>query len=375
MHALTIADVETLVARAARGDRDAFSRIVDATRSLVSSIAMAIVRDVDASHDIAQEVYLAAWRDMRKLRSPQSLLPWLRQMTRNRANQELRTRIRRRALTPSTNLDDLLEVATDGKTHDAALVEQESHARLAAAIDALPDEAREVVTLYYREGRSARQVADLLGLREDAVKQRLSRARARLRDSVLDELGDTLRATAPGAAFTAGVMALTLASPPVAAAATLGSAAKLGGSVSATPALLALLGAIPGIAGGALGVTLGLRPLKRAARDDRERAALDGLERDALISVVGCAVAFPLGHVLVGHDAVTVVTFLIFLASLYYNYMVRLPRIIEPRLALERLEDPTSAARHRRDVLRRWFGFGLGSVLGTAGLIAGIWLK
>ena len=78
------------------------------------------------------------------------------------------------------------------------------------------------MTLYYREGQSARQVAMLLGMREDTVKQRLSRARQRLRASLLDEVGETLRTTAPGAAFTAGVMTLTMAAPSTSAAAGLG---------------------------------------------------------------------------------------------------------------------------------------------------------
>lgn len=66
------------VRAAARGDQQAFARLVDATRSTVSSIALAILRDVEQSRDLAQEVYLLMWRDLRKLREPTSFLPWLR---------------------------------------------------------------------------------------------------------------------------------------------------------------------------------------------------------------------------------------------------------------------------------------------------------
>jgi hypothetical protein len=88
----------------------------------------------------------------------------------------------------------------------AVLLAEEERRLLAEAMGELPDETREVVALFYSEGRSVRQVADLLGMREDAVKQRLARARARLREAMMERLGRTLQRTAPGAAFTAAVL-------------------------------------------------------------------------------------------------------------------------------------------------------------------------
>ena len=65
------------VTAATRGDRDAFTRLVDLTGNAVCSIAVAILGDVEASRDVAQDVYLAAWRDLGRLRDPGSFLPWL----------------------------------------------------------------------------------------------------------------------------------------------------------------------------------------------------------------------------------------------------------------------------------------------------------
>ena len=74
-----------------RGDQTVFARLVEATCALVSSIAFTIVRNPDVSGDITQDVFLAAWHDISKLRKASSLLPWLRQITRNRAHHVLRT--------------------------------------------------------------------------------------------------------------------------------------------------------------------------------------------------------------------------------------------------------------------------------------------
>ena len=113
---------------------------------------------------------------------------------------------------------------------DEQLATDQERAVAAGVIDALPEESREVLLLYYREGQSSRQVAGLLGLQDAAVRKRLSRARERVREELLQRLGEFAKSTAPGAAFTTAVaIALTTAAPPAAAATALGVGA-LGGA-------------------------------------------------------------------------------------------------------------------------------------------------
>ena len=261
--------IEADVLAAQGGDQQAFTRLIETTCTLVSSIALAIVRDPDLSRDIAQDVFLSAWRDIGKLREPTSFLPWLRQATRNRAYHILRGLRRRTRRTAASGTDDLLEAVVDPRP-DAHqhLVSLETRHLVATTIERLPVDAREVVTLYYREGRSITQVADLLGLSEPAVRQRLSRARARLRDDLLEHAGDGFRASAPGAAFVAGVAAaLTVGAPAASAAATVGiTGLKTGSLVAKIVAIVG--GAAVGAAGGAAGIVAGLRLQRRLARDE-----------------------------------------------------------------------------------------------------------
>jgi RNA polymerase sigma factor (sigma-70 family) len=367
---MTAIPLDTLVRAAAGGDRDAFASIVDRTRTLVCSIAMAILRDVEASQDVAQDVFLSAWRDLRKLREPSSFLPWLRQMTRNRAHHVLRSRVRERRVLSDGDADVLLEVATDGNTPAADLIRREDRVRLATAIEALPDDAREVVTLFYREGRSVRQVADLLDMREDAVKQRLARARSRLREAMLEQIGETLRVTAPGAAFTMAVMAATVAMPSTAAAAGMGLTAKVIGPGLIAKLAGAVAGASAGFIFGGTAVMFGMRQLTKQARDDEERRQLRRFGVTVMSTVMLAGSGFALFPLLTHYQWPIVLNYFAFTVALFIDYFIWLPKIVARRLALERLEDPVGAARrHRRDQIRCWVGYLAGAVSGGAATI------
>src|SRR3546814_19943371 len=67
--------IRTELPAAARGDRDAYGRIVGACQNAVTAVALAIPRDVPASEDIAQDAFLAAWQNPKRQQNPSSFLP------------------------------------------------------------------------------------------------------------------------------------------------------------------------------------------------------------------------------------------------------------------------------------------------------------
>jgi RNA polymerase sigma factor (sigma-70 family) len=374
-----IHDLEPLVVAAAAGDREAFGQLVTATSGVVSSISLAILRDLEMSRDVAQDVFLAAWRDLRKLRSPSSFLPWLRQLARNRAHHVLRSHVRARRRAADSVTDVFLDAINDPRPNASAeLIAREERTALAQALDALPSDTREVLTLFYREGQSIAQVSTLLDLSEDAVKKRLSRARATLREAVLEHLGQTMRATAPGAAFTAAVMGgLTVSAPATASAATF--AASKGAAHAGLGAKLLLLAgsALPGALGGVAGVLGGSRHLLREARDDDERRSVGVFRIVASLTVVVFALGFPLGWEATQHwRPWPAVNFAAFIATLAVQYTVWLPRILRRRFEAEKREDPVRAlARRRRERRTAIVGWTLGLTFGTLGLVLGMWFS
>ena len=250
--ALSIDDLIQHELPAARsGDQGAYGRIVAACQNTVTAVALAITRDVSASEDIAQEAFLNAWQHLERLHSPDSFLPWLRQITRNLARDHLRAH--RNQPLDGPNAELVMAMAADpGPQPMQKVLEDERESAAFELISALPDDSREALLLFYREGQSSQQVAMLLGISDAAARKRLSRARQLVRDDILKRFGDFARSSAPSAAFTAAVITtLGMASKPAAAAgATVIGTATLGGTL-AGKGLAGVVG-MGGVIGGSL---------------------------------------------------------------------------------------------------------------------------
>jgi len=300
------------------GDAEAFTRVVEGCVSTVCSIALAIVRDVPASEDIAQEVFLATWQNLGRLRNPRSFLPWLRQITRNRA----RSLLRSRSAQPAA--DELLATVADARpnAHDRLLLAEEREL-LTRVLDELPDESREVLLLYYREESSTAHVAQLLGMSEAAVRQRLSRARARVREEMLQAFGRAACSSAPGAALVAAVAA-TL-SAPAASAAVASSTAFAGGK-----SLLAMKASGLGALLGAFGIFMSFEHIGPPL-DEEEARGLRALGRDAMLIVIAACVLLPLALRLPHPRVWGLFVYLAYVIGMAALYHIRLPRILGRR--------------------------------------------
>ena len=356
------------------GDRDAYGRIVVACQNTITAIALAIVRDVPSSEDIAQDAFLNAWQHLRRLQNADSFLPWLRQITRNLARDHLRAKVR--GPYPVDDMEAAIAAAADpAPSPPDALIDEERTRAAGELISALPEESRETLLLFYREGQSSQQVARLLGVSDAAVRKRLSRARQMVRADLLARFGEFAQGSAPAASFAAIVTsALIVASPPAAAAGILGAGA---GAVGAKTLLQILLGAAAsiGIALVIVFASIGfdLRRQLRKAIDAEERQALT---RSAVINAAA-SVGFMVGILFIAHSTtgwiLPVVATLVFMGVVFWQSAVVQPRAMARRHALEAAQDPVAAAKARRR--ERWkcrIGLVFGALGGFGGLIAGL---
>ncbi|HAB17461.1 MAG TPA: hypothetical protein DCE44_13545, partial [Verrucomicrobiales bacterium] len=143
--------------------------------------------------------------------------------------------------------DESLDMATEHAGSEADPAEQavsrEEATLLWRLLAGLPETYREPLVLFYRQSQSVTEVADALDLSEEAVKQRLSRGRAMLREELAAVVESTLIRTRPGPSFTAGVL---VALPMLSGSATSGAltVGTVAGSTAGTAgkSLLAKLG-------------------------------------------------------------------------------------------------------------------------------------
>ena len=259
-----------LVAACVAGDREVFGRIVERYQRLLCSLAYSATGSLSESEDLAQEAFVEGWRQLRTLREPEKLRPWLFGILRHKVG-----RLRRSEGHEPVRQAEALELAEEmpsGEKPAADLaMDKEEQALLWSALERVPELYREPLVLYYREHRSVEHVAVALDLTEDAVKQRLARGRKILQERVLSFVEGALSRSTPGRVFTLGVLAALPAMATPAKAAGIGAAAAAHGSLMAkSTGLAALLASISG----AVSAVLTLRANLDQSRTPRERRAV-----------------------------------------------------------------------------------------------------
>ena len=208
-----------------------FAELVRRYQSLICAVAYSATGDRAVSEEVAQEAFLVAWRKLPELDEPPVMPGWLCGIARNLARNARRKLGRERP-----DLERAETLADSRPTPLDSASEREAAALVWRALEELPDEVREPLVLFYRSEQSVREVADNLGLSEEAARQRLSRGRKALRAGVAEIVERALAASKPGAAFTAAVVAAL--GGDAAAAAPAAPAASVGATASAGPAAL-----------------------------------------------------------------------------------------------------------------------------------------
>ena len=165
-----------LLARARRGDADAFMALVQPFDGSFRRLAFRLLRNRDRMDDALQDAYVRAFRGLASFGGRAALSTWLYRIVYNACLDELRR-------TPGSR--DVPLGQADSPTDDPA----DAAGRrldLAAALAALPAELRAVVLLIDVEGLEYEEVAAVLAVPPGTVASRLSRARSALRTALAD---------------------------------------------------------------------------------------------------------------------------------------------------------------------------------------------
>lgn len=189
-----------LLERLRAGDERAFEELVRSAGGRMYAVARRMLPSDDDAADAVQEAFASAFTHLDRFDGRSRLTTWLHRITVNACLMKLRSRRRR----PETSLDALLPTyLPDGhqttstpkwKPSESVGIESaEVRALVRAAIDRLPDEARDIIVMRDLAGLSLAETAQELGLSEAAAKSRLHRARQALRALLERHFGEEAR--------------------------------------------------------------------------------------------------------------------------------------------------------------------------------------
>ena len=179
-----------LVTAAAAGSREAFDELVRRHRAAIVTLVGVLTGGRDGADDLAQEVFVRAWRSLSGFRGESTFRTWLHRVAVNlvRTSQVREGRLRRIFARPSAG-EEVFDPPAPGEPIDASLARRQLIQR---ALASLPEELRVPVTLRDVQGLEYKEIASLLRVPIGTVESRIFRARQRLKP-LLEPLWKTNR--------------------------------------------------------------------------------------------------------------------------------------------------------------------------------------
>ncbi len=183
-----------LVERVREGDKRAFGLLVEKYRRKVIRLLSRMVRNADDLEDIAQETFIKAYRALPQFRGDAAFYTWLYRIAINTAKNHLVTRgktmrtVSDQAMNEEDEPDERL-MAQDISTPETELLSKQVAIAVNEAVDALPEELRQAITLREIEGMSYEEIAECMNCPIGTVRSRIFRAREAIASKLRPILG------------------------------------------------------------------------------------------------------------------------------------------------------------------------------------------
>jgi len=172
-----------LIQRALDGDDSAFSTLMKKYQRSVHALAWRKIGDFHIAEDITQETFLKAYQRLSTLKEPQSFASWLYVITANQCKAWLRKNRKWTQALEGTSKAQL-EKATYSEyviAENERMTEETQREVVKKLLAKLQESDRTVITLYYLGGMTYGEISEFLGVSEAAIRNRLYRARHRLK--------------------------------------------------------------------------------------------------------------------------------------------------------------------------------------------------
>lgn len=176
-----------LVERAKKGDVEAFEQLIEGCEKKVFNIAFRMIANYDDAKEIAQEVFLKAFKSISKFKGDSLFSTWIYKITTNVCLDEIRKRKNKKIV----SLDEEIEmdgnevkrqIKDEGPGPENEAENNEVKKAVIDSINALPDDYKTVIVLRDIQGFSYGEIARFINCPEGTVKSRINRARQSLKN-------------------------------------------------------------------------------------------------------------------------------------------------------------------------------------------------
>ena len=172
-----------VISRVLLGEQNAFAELVTRYQNYVFTLILRMIKSREDAEEIAQDVFVKAYRSLADFRGESKFSTWLYTIT----NTTCITFLRKKKLdVRSLDNEKVFEVAENKDSgFKANVIEQKSRVNMVTRAIAMlsPDDA-EIITLFYKAEQSLEEIARILGLEINTAKVRLHRARGRLKEKM-----------------------------------------------------------------------------------------------------------------------------------------------------------------------------------------------
>lgn len=176
---------EELVKKVKNGDIDAFEQIIALYESKVFSLIYHMIKNENEIEDLAQEVFIRVYTNIKKFNGNSSLYTWIYKITTNLCIDYIKRKKEVIYLDEKLKLEDNeveMQIPSDEKRQDELYEDKELKEKLEKCIDKLPEKQKAIIILRDIKGFSYEEIAYITGIKLGTVKSQINRARQKLKN-------------------------------------------------------------------------------------------------------------------------------------------------------------------------------------------------
>ncbi|HKL38372.1 MAG TPA: sigma-70 family RNA polymerase sigma factor [Bacteroidales bacterium] len=170
------------IERIRQGDKEAFAFLVQRYKAPAYSIALKILKNSGDAEEVVQEAFVRAFHSINQFREESKFSTWLYRIVYNTSISQIRTNRK-----SSMHLEDVPEDYPDFHELNDALkliADKEVRGIIQKALEELNETDFTILTLYYYEDKSLKEIARVLGIKHSNAKVKIQRARVKLHDAL-----------------------------------------------------------------------------------------------------------------------------------------------------------------------------------------------